>query len=746
MSATGIRAGRAFVEIGAHDKFTTVLKAAQARMRSFADGLKDVGQKLATSGLAMGAPIAASVMQFARFDDAMRSVGAVSRASDAELKSMTETAAELGRTTSFTSVEVANLMVELGRAGFSPRQINEMTEAVLNLSRATGTEAALSAGILAATLRQFKLEASDTARVADVLALAANSTFNTVEGLGESLKYAGPVANELGMSLEDTVAILGALGNVGIQGSEAGTALRRLGVIAAANGKDLKRIFNIDNVDADGKMKPLVQIMDEIGAALANLPVTEQTEKMNEAFGLLGITSASVLSGSANEVENLAESLKNAAGTAAEAAKKMDAGIGGSFRIILSAAEGVMNAVGKAVEAPLRSVVAVFTDLLTKITGWIGQNENAVAAAGAVAVALLGVGSSLIMVALGVKLAALAVSGALSIMALFSTASALAAGAIGALASPVGLVGAAIVGLGGYFLHTSGVAAGAIQWMQEKFGMLLTSASTAFSGIINAIKVGDWSGAMQIATAAIELAWLDLTQGLQGYWDTAMEVMVGGIELVKQAISSLGAIIESLTSKLQDMWQKATEAYNKYYNAVYDKTLDVMMRTFSDVETIGGPYVRQEGDNQLAKDFAADKQRLMGVAQEFQGAIADTFAAPKATSEREAATANRIAELRQLLADAASQKEPETSSTEPADLLKDAAERIASASAGVGDKIAGLTNTGTFSGFSAGRLSGESRTEQLQAQIAKTAEEQLEETKATRRAIENQQGSAVYVN
>jgi TP901 family phage tail tape measure protein len=89
----------------------------------------------------------------------------------------------------------------------------------MNMARATGTDAALSAGIMSATLRQFKLGAEDATRVADVLTKTANSTFNTVESLGESMKYAGPVAHELGLSLEDTAAILGTLGNAGIQGS-----------------------------------------------------------------------------------------------------------------------------------------------------------------------------------------------------------------------------------------------------------------------------------------------------------------------------------------------------------------------------------------------------------------------------------------------------------------------------------------------------------------------------------------------
>ncbi len=74
---------------------------------------------------------------------------------------------------------------------------------------------------MAATIRQFSLEASDAVRVADGLTAAANKSFNSVESLGEALSYAGPVAADANMSLEETLAILGTLGNLGIQGSEA---------------------------------------------------------------------------------------------------------------------------------------------------------------------------------------------------------------------------------------------------------------------------------------------------------------------------------------------------------------------------------------------------------------------------------------------------------------------------------------------------------------------------------------------
>jgi TP901 family phage tail tape measure protein len=411
VSAQGIRAGRAFVEIGAVDKFSAVLAQAEAKMRSFSAGAAAAAAQVAAPGLALAAPYAAATAIFANFDDQMRQVGAVAGASAPQLAAMSHTAEELGRTTSYTAAEVASLMAELGRGGFNPEQINVMTASVLSLARATGTDAARSAEIVTETINQFGLAAADGARVADVLALAANRTNTSVDGLGESLKYAGPVAADLGMTLEDTVAILGSLGNAGIKGSDAGTSLRRLGVIAAATGEDLQSIFGVSNVDATGKLKPLVQVLDDIGAATANMDVEERVSKFEQAFGLLGITAASVISRTGSATQGLAAELENAGGTATRSSAAMDAGIGGAMRRFMSATEGVSLAVGKQLAGAFSAVADSVSRVLGDIAAWVEENQTAVIAVAAFSSASLALAGVLLTVAIAAKAAVLSIVG-----------------------------------------------------------------------------------------------------------------------------------------------------------------------------------------------------------------------------------------------------------------------------------------------------------------------------------------------
>jgi TP901 family phage tail tape measure protein len=598
--------GKVFVEIGADPtKFFAAVQRLNKSIGKIGASMQSVGTRMMGVGTAMAAPIALAARQFALFDDAIRMTAAVSGAAGTDLQKLNDTARQLGATTSFTAVQVANLMTELGRAGFSPDEINAMTGAVLDLARATGTDATQSAGIMAATLRQFGLGATEAGRAADVLTKAANSTFNTVEGLGESLKYAGPVAKSLGMNLEDTVAVLGVLGNVGIQGSEAGTALRRLSVIAAGSGEELQKLFGITNTDAEGNLKPLIDILDEINAATAGMPVAERTEKMAKAFGLLGITSANVLSSSAEGVRGLANELRNAEGTAARTAKAMDAGLGGSIRIALSAIEGTALAIGDALEPSLKSVVDTIAGVAGGITTFVKNNQELVVSVAKGIVTFVGLGGAIYGV---------------------GTALSVAAAAFGFVLTPLG----AIVALSGLFV-------GAIVATGTTLQDLGSIATTAFSGIYAAIAEGDLAGAMDILWLGLYAGWLRgvetlmaavdpwvslfqntftyLSTAVLNIWDTMFTgIAQAGVSFVAPILGVVDNIVNSVMASFDAMVAAVRKSWNwvqSFIKRGYDlkkenEKVDSEMAARARQREIDRPGI--EGRQRQAED----QRRIMG--------------------------------------------------------------------------------------------------------------------------------------
>lgn len=612
-----------FVEIGADPrKFFASLGKLNKAMGQIGKNIGSVGTRMSGIGVGMAAPIGLAVRQFAAFDDAIRATAAVSQASGRELQMLNDKARELGATTSFTAIDVANLMTELGRAGFRPDEINAMTGAVLDLARATGTDAALSAGIMAATLRQFGLGATEATRAADVLTKAANSTFNTVTSLGESLKYAGPVAKSLGMSLEDTTAILGVLGNVGIQGSEAGTALRRLSVISAGAGDELKKLFGVTNTDAAGNLKPLVDILDEINKATMNMPVAERTAKMAEAFGLLGITSANVLSSSAEGVRGLAESLRNAEGTAAKAAKEMDAGLGGAFRIALSAIEGTALAIGDALAPALINLINGITDVATGLTAFVKANQELVLSVAKGIALFTAVGGTLIGLGSALQLASFSLGGLLSA---FSGIAAV----VGVVLSPLGLLIAglaALVAFGpqissamrgmfggvGAMIEAASSAIGggftaAVQNGAVVLGDLAGIATTTFDGIYAAIAEGDLAGAMDVLWLGLQAGWL---RGVEAF----MSVVDQFTTAFQDVFGRIGSEIYLIWDQLYTNSAAVLNTMGAWIMGFFDNIANGVMATFDNlVAAIQIAWTRVQGFITGAKDT---KERVQEIRDE----------------------------------------------------------------------------------------------------------------------------------
>ena len=194
-----------------------------------------------------------AVRSMLEFEQAMKEVQAISRASAEDLKSLTENANRLGATTEKTAGQIAQLQKELGKLGFNTTEILASTDAIVDLSTATGEDLAGSATVAAATLRAFGLEATEMGRVVDVMAGSFVRSGLDLEKFRESMKLVAPIASATGVEIEVTTAALSKLADAGLSGSLAGTALRNLlSSMADPSEKLTKFLGNLNNELADG--------------------------------------------------------------------------------------------------------------------------------------------------------------------------------------------------------------------------------------------------------------------------------------------------------------------------------------------------------------------------------------------------------------------------------------------------------------------------------------------------------------
>ncbi len=303
----------------------------------------------AALGAAATIAIADSIRVFADFETSMLRVKAISGATGEEFKSLTDLAKELGSTTAFTAREAAQAMGFLAQAGFDVGEVHKALPKVLSLAAAGQLDLAQAADITASVLRGFGLAASESGRVADVLAAAASKSNTSVEGMGEAFKFAGPVASAMGVSLEETAAALGVLSNAGLKGSLAGTGLR---MVLVKMGED---------VAGAGGLTQALETLNTEG-------VQAVVETMKELDARAG-TAAVALTGQMGVLKQLHKEMQSVDGISDRMAETMLSGIGGSAVKTGSALEGLRIQIGETFEG----FGTGFFDELTRIFQTLGE-------------------------------------------------------------------------------------------------------------------------------------------------------------------------------------------------------------------------------------------------------------------------------------------------------------------------------------------------------------------------------------
>ena len=223
-----------------------------------------------------------------RFDDAMLQLEATTGATASQMEAMEEQAKSLGKTTRFSATEAGNAQNFLAMAGFQTEEILSALPATLDLAAAANLDLATSADIASNIMGQFQIQAEDTARVTNVLAATASSSNTTVGQLAEGMKYLGPTAQSLGISLEDTAAMIGVLGDAGIQGSLAGRALGSSLVRLADPTKkmqDAMSAMNVEVFDMQGNFVGMESMLGQISTATAGMTQEQKAANINAMFG-----------------------------------------------------------------------------------------------------------------------------------------------------------------------------------------------------------------------------------------------------------------------------------------------------------------------------------------------------------------------------------------------------------------------------------------------------------------------------
>ncbi|EOD4792398.1 phage tail tape measure protein [Klebsiella michiganensis] len=564
--------------------------AAVTRAQASYEKAKETGARLRGGGTMAIAGAAAAGYTGGRFlapavgfDEEMSRVQALTRLDkgDSQLAALRAQAKKLGAETAFTTRDAASGQAFLAMAGFTPQSIQAALPGVLNMALAGGMDLGESADIGSNILSQFTLPAGEMDRISDVLTAAFTRTNTDLRSLGDTMKYAGPVASKLGISLEEAAGMAGILANNGLRGSDAGTAMRsslaRLASPTAGAAKALKQL-GVSVSDASGKMRPVETILLDLYKATKKYGQVDQVGFFKDIAGeeaFVGLQTLVAGAGS-GELQKLIDALKAASGEASAVAKKMADNLGGDLKNLDSAWEGFRIQVEETADGPLRKLTQNLSDIITAASEWVKANPRL---------------AQTLLLVVGGALALTVAIGALSL-------------AVGILIGPLAKLqlgftlltgGRGILGTVAAF-RTLGTAAGPVMASMRGWPVVISGIASGFgriSAILPAIRAG-LLGAFLAPGAALTslgknlgMLMLRLT-GLPALWGmitSAVSVLGGALSFLLSPIGLIGAAFVAVGLLIWRYWEPIKAFFSGFFSGVW-AAMTPLRSTFSSLAPV----------------------------------------------------------------------------------------------------------------------------------------------------------------
>lgn len=350
------------------------------------------GQALGVAGV--GLALAGFMRPAVQFEAVMSRVGAVSGANAQQLQVLTDTARQLGRDTPWSARRAGEGMEFLAKAGFSVNETVAAMPGLLNLASAGAIDLGRASDIASNILSGFQLDASRMGEVSDILTKAFTSANVDLSMLGQTMKYVAPIAETVGVSLREAAGMAGQLGLSGVQGENAGTALRAMLIRLNAPPKEAAKALaelGVSVQDANGDMRNIVTILAELDHAMKDLGSSAKTELNAAIFGVEAASAASILMGKAGSgaLEKYVESLHDV-GVAARIAEQMTDNAKGAMMRLGSAVENLSIGIGNNFLPLLAETVERLTPLVNKIAAWGEAHPRLIKLVGFLTISMFG--------------------------------------------------------------------------------------------------------------------------------------------------------------------------------------------------------------------------------------------------------------------------------------------------------------------------------------------------------------------
>lgn len=392
--AGATKIAKLFVELGFKDEdFKRGLKGASSDLDKFGGKVKSFGKMIdravvggfkaaAAGALAFGTSV---VITGAKFQQSMATVSAISGTTGKDFDALKDKARSLGATTTFSATEAADAMQHLARAGLTTNEIIGASGPALAFAGAMGADMAQATSMLASSMSQFGLGASESTRIVDTFTAAINSSLLDISKLQEAMKYAGTAGSAFGLSIEQTTAAVGMFANIGLEGSQAGMNFRMAMIAsgkATAKKEKIMKKLGMTMADINPAMNTFEEIMKKVGAA--GMSSTEAIEIFGARSGANVFKISQDITNSTSAWTDLNKAIAESGGQTAATYETMTNTVQGQFTILKSAFQEVQLALFEGMQEGLSDLLSAWIEVFQLVgavfadaSGGISQGWNA---------------------------------------------------------------------------------------------------------------------------------------------------------------------------------------------------------------------------------------------------------------------------------------------------------------------------------------------------------------------------------
>lgn len=349
-------------------------------------GLKGVATVVAGTATAIGGLGVAATKVGMSFESAMSQCAATMGLTAEEIANGSESfemlekaAKDAGATTQFSASQSAEALNFLALAGYDAEKAVKTLPTVLNLAAAGGMELGEASDMVTDAMSALGDKAGTAESFVDKLAKTSQKSNTSVAQLGQAILTVGGTAKVLSGGVDEMNTVLGILADNGIKGAEGGTALRNMILSLTAptdTAAEAIESLGLKVLDANGNMRPLNDIFNDLNGTLSTMTQGEQTQVLNKIFNKVDLKSVNaLLANSGERFDELSGYIANCDGAAADMAETMNDNLQGKMTILGSTLEGLGIQIYERLEGPLKTAADTAIESLGNIAESLSSGD-----------------------------------------------------------------------------------------------------------------------------------------------------------------------------------------------------------------------------------------------------------------------------------------------------------------------------------------------------------------------------------